>query len=121
MNIKNLLVAGAVALAFGAASAAHAHARLEASEPKADTLLDASPKQIRLQFNEILEPAFSKITLVGANNSVIALSGLALDKANRKILTATVPPLQPGQYRMRWIAAGHDGHVTKGELSFRVK
>ena len=119
MNLKNLFVAGALALAV--ASSAQAHARLDVSDPKAGSVLDASPKQIRLQFNEMLEPAFSKLTLLGADNSAIALSGAGLDKANPKAMTATVPKLPAGHYRVRWTAAGHDGHVTKGELSFGVR
>jgi methionine-rich copper-binding protein CopC len=119
MNLKNLFAAAALAL--GAASTAQAHAHLESSLPKADSVVDAPPKQLRLQFNEMLEPAFSKVKLTGANNAAIALTAVGVDKTNNKAIIATVPPLPSGQYRVQWSAAAHDGHVTKGELSFRVK
>lgn len=64
MNIKNLIVAAAAAAATLAAPAALAHAKLEASSPRANSVVSPAPAQVRLQFNEPLELPFSKIKLV---------------------------------------------------------
>lgn len=97
MKLTYLFAAAALALAGGAAQA---HAQLEASEPKAASTVDAAPKLIRLQFNERLEPAFSKISLRDAASQEVVLPKAELDKANPKALAVAVPPLAPGEYRV---------------------
>ena len=121
MNTKNMLAAFILAAAGAATSAAQAHAKIESSQPKADSVLPAAPKEIRLQFNEPLEAAFSKVQLVDAKEADIALPKITLDKANPKVMFTALPPLQPGQYRVRWTAMTHDGHKVKGQFAFRVK
>jgi methionine-rich copper-binding protein CopC len=112
------LIAATLAIAAGAVQA---HAKLEASEPKASSTLDSAPKVLRLQFNETLEPAFSKVALRDAANHDIALPKAAPGTAHTKEMTLPLPPLAAGDYRVLWSAVTHDGHKTKGEFTFRVK
>jgi methionine-rich copper-binding protein CopC len=119
MITKNLLAA--FVLCGAAASAAQAHAKLEASQPRAGSELASPPKEVRLHFNEQLEPAFSKIQLVDAKDAELPLPKAELDKADPKVMFTTLPLLQSGQYRVRWTTMTHDGHKTKGEIAFRVK
>lgn len=121
MNTKHILATLILAACGAGMSAAQAHAKLEASQPKADSELASSPKEIRLKFNEKLEPAFSKIQLVDAKEAELPLPKAELDKADPKVMFTAVPPLQPGQYRVRWSTMTHDGHKAKGEIAFRVK
>ena len=58
--------ASAALLIALAATGAWAHAALRESDPPAGATLTAAPKQIRLQFNEALEPAFASVKLTGA-------------------------------------------------------
>lgn len=121
MKARNLIAACTLAtLAFAAASA-QAHARLEASQPKADSEVAGPPKEIRLRFNEQLEPAFSKIQLVDAKETALALPKVQFDPADPKVMFVAAPALQPGRYRVRWTAMSHDGHKVNGELAFMVK
>ena len=121
MKIRHLFAVAALAIAGAATSTAWAHAKLEASEPKADSVLEQAPKEIRLQFNETLELPFSKIKLLDQKNLVIEPSRVDLDKANPKALIATLPVLQAGTYRVQWTTMTRDGHKAKGEFAFKVK
>lgn len=121
MNTKNRIAAFALAAAGVAASGAQAHAKIEASQPKADSELQTAPKEIRLKFNETLEPAFSKIMLVDAKDAEVTLPKIALDKSDPKVMFTAVPTLPPGQYRVRWSTMTHDGHKAKGQFAFRIK
>jgi methionine-rich copper-binding protein CopC len=118
MLLKHLLIAGAFAIAGATAASAQAHAKLGSSEPRASSTLDAAPKQIRLNFNEPLEAAFSKLKLTAANDREIALQRVDVDKAT---MVAPVPALPSGAYRVQWSTMAHDGHKAKGEFTFRVK
>jgi methionine-rich copper-binding protein CopC len=119
--IKKTIVAFALIAASLTASVAQAHAKIVASEPKADGEPQAAPKQIRLRFNEKLEPAFSKIELVDAREVAITLPRISVDKDDPKVIYTAVPALQAGQYRVRWVTMSHDGHKTSGEFGFKVK
>jgi methionine-rich copper-binding protein CopC len=121
MKIKPLLVVGVLAIASAATSTAYAHAKLEASEPKADSVATAAPKEVRLQFNETLELPFRKIKLLDEKNVAIEPSAIRLDKANPKAMIATLPPLPAGAYRVQWTTMTRDGHKVKGEFGFKVK
>ena len=121
MNKQNFCTA-AVLIALGtAASLAQAHAKIGATEPKADSELQHPPKEIRLHFNEALEGAFSKIELIDAKGTAVALPKAAVDKDDAKVMFAPVPALQPGEYSVRWSTMTHDGHKAKGHYSFKVK
>jgi methionine-rich copper-binding protein CopC len=121
MKTKHLIPIAATLLASTVASSAWAHAKLQASEPKAGTTVAAAPTAIRLQFNETLELPFSKIKLVNAEEATIEPSAIALDKADPKAMVATVPALPAGPYRVLWSTMTRDGHKVKGEYSFTVK
>jgi methionine-rich copper-binding protein CopC len=116
--IRSLLAAGLLSFA---GAAAHAHARLESAEPPAGGVLVASPKAIRLQFGEALEPGFGKIGVSDAAGKQIALAKAAPDKSDPRVMSAALPPLQAGEYIVQWSAVGRDGHRVKGEFRFRVQ
>ena len=121
MNLKQILIAVSISLAGISAGTAQAHAKLQSSQPQASSTMDTAPKIIRLQFNEALEPEFSKIALTDKSNKEITLPKAELDKADSKAMVTTVPVLSPGQYHVKWSTLTHDGHKTKGEFDFTVK
>lgn len=121
MTIKILFAAFALVAAGLTASVAQAHAKMESSQPKANSELPDAPKEIRLRFNENLEPAFSKIELANDKGVAVALPKVDIDKTDHKVMFAAVPPLQKGQYQVRWSAMTFDGHKTKGQFTFRIK
>jgi methionine-rich copper-binding protein CopC len=121
MSTKRFLAVTIFALAGAVTSSAFAHAKLQSSDPRAGSTLDSAPKQVRLKFNEALEPAFSKIKLTGPQNREIAVAATTVDKADPTVMTAPLPPLSTGEYHIQWTAVSHDGHKVKGEVSFKVK
>lgn len=120
MNLKNILTAAVIAASV-LTSLAHAHAKIEVSEPKAGSELKAAPKEIRLKFNEKLEPAFSKIDLIDAKGVKIPLPKAIFDTADPAVMFTTVPQLSSGSYRIRWSTMTRDGHKMNGEIPFLVK
>lgn len=121
MSIKRILTVTTFALATVATSSAFAHAKLKSSDPQAGATLDSAPKQVRLQFNEAVEPAFSKIKLTGPQNKEIPVTATTVDKADPAVITAPLPPLSAGEYHVQWSTMTHDGHKAKGEVVFKVK
>ena len=56
-----------------------AHASLAASEPAANAVLVRTPPVLRLRFSEVLEPAFSTVSLRNARGDLLELGKPALD------------------------------------------
>lgn len=121
MRTTTLLAAALAASACLVSSAASAHARLESSSPQANAVVSPAPSQVRLQFSEQLELPFSKIKLVDATGAIVEPTKTAIDSANPKVLTATVPALHAGAWRVQWSTVTRDGHKIKGQFAFQVK
>ena len=125
-TLHTLVAAVVVSVATLSAPVAAAHASLKSSNPAANAVLDAAPKEIALTFNEKVEPAFSSITLTAAAGRVLAGASsdrakATVDSANPAILRLVLPPLPAGAYTVAWAVAGPDGHRRKGEFTFTVK
>ena len=114
------IMALATALLCFTAVAVWAHARLVRSDPPKDARLVWPPAMIRLEFNEAVTPATSRVELVGPDSQRLPLV-VRGDTGSRKTLLADVPSLpSSGSYRVEWRLIGPDGHAITGRYSFSV-
>lgn len=117
-NIQTGAVVGIALLLC--ASAAHAHPQLQSAEPAAGATA-ASPKQIRIIFNEAVIPQFSGADVRDPSGKLIPTSKSETDPANKKILIVPVSQeLAPGEYKVDWHAVSDDTHRVKGSYTFSV-
>ncbi|HTO52565.1 MAG TPA: copper resistance CopC family protein [Myxococcota bacterium] len=120
----------ALALALAFASAASAHAILVGSQPKEASEVTGPDVQVSLEFNSRIDASRSTLTLLpgGANAGDLAPVGaggpeelsLASSEAPNK-LEATASGLAPGTYRLLWQVLSVDGHVSRGNVTFKVR
>jgi copper resistance protein C len=71
-------------------SGAAAHSRLVKSDPSARAVLDTVPKELKLWFNEGVEPAFAKVWIVPAEGAQIPLTSHG-DSSDPRLLIVTLP------------------------------
>jgi methionine-rich copper-binding protein CopC len=116
---RSWLALGA-ALMLAAAGPAAAHSLLIESTPAANATLTAPPRQLALRFNNRIEKALSRVRLVDARGGgqplVLTVDGGGAGDR----LTAAVPPLAPGPWRVEWQVLSTDGHVVSGRFEFRL-
>jgi copper resistance protein C len=96
---------------------AHAHARLQSSQPADKAQLSQAPKSLTLNFNEPAQLALLKLILDGKEIAI------PVDKTAKgsQSFTLSLPPLSPGNYTVQWTAmAVDDGHITKGSFAFSI-
>src|SRR5437667_5172 len=98
---------------------ARAHATLLKSEPAPGAVLQTSPSEVRLRFNEEVLPGMSSLILILADGTERNLRG-ANDPYNVHILTSPLPHLPPGGYAIKWSVISADGHPLSGSYSFFV-
>lgn len=116
MNTKHFLAVAVMASSAAFTAPAFAHAKLLATQPKANSVVATAPQVVRLQFNEPVELAFSKVKL--ADGTALKLE---VDKDDPKTVVATLPPLKLGPHRVQWTMLTRDGHKVKGEFAFHVR
>lgn len=109
------------AVTLTGAQLAHAHAHPTHQVPAAGSTVATSQKDVTIDFDDGLEPAFSSITVTDAHNKPATSGKSAVDPSNTKHMSVALNPLTPGDYSVAWVAVADDGHRTHGLYSFTVK
>lgn len=102
-------------------TSAFAHGKLVTSTPANGANLDRSPSEVRMQFSEPVEVAFTTVKLIGPASKEVPTGVVTLDKSDATTVAVSVPALSSGSYRADWTMVGSDGHKIKGTISFAVK
>ena len=98
----------------------HAHAFLDHAQPRVGSSSTQSPPQVKIWFTEELEGAFSHIQVFNSAGAEVDKKDCKVDAANKAIMTVSLPPLPPGDYKVRWSAVAIDTHHTTGTYPFTV-
>jgi methionine-rich copper-binding protein CopC len=102
-------------------SGAAAHSRLVKSDPSARAVLDAAPKELRLWFNEAVEPAFAKVWIVSPHGPQVPLTSHG-DSSDPRLLIVTLPDdLAAGPVVIGYHILSVDCHVVDAQLTFTIK
>ena len=120
LNRLVALLLASSALAFSQFALAHAH--LKTPVPADKAVVDTSPQNLTLTFTEDVEPAFSGVEVLNAQNQPVAVAKARVnDKQHNQLIVAVSQPLPSGQYQVNWHVLSVDGHKTKGSYAFSVK
>ncbi len=105
-----------LAVAWGPAAVASAHAVLLNTDPAAQATLSSPPPLIRLQFSEPVETEFGSIRVVDNDGHDVTNGKLARVSAGREVDV----PVQPhtGTNIVIWQVVSSDGHVERGDFEF---
>ncbi len=111
----------ALALSLVIAGVASAHADLVKSDPVANSTLDTAPAKVTIDFNEAVEPAFSKITVLFEDGSSVDGGDSAVTPGNPSQLSVSLTDSRAGTYIVSWrVLSATDGHITSGAFVFSV-
>jgi methionine-rich copper-binding protein CopC len=117
--LRNLAgVQFALALCGVAAVPAMAHAVIVSAAPTANEQVKQGKLPIRLEFNSRIDKERSRLQLIAPDGGK---SDVAIDQAGQpNILTGTTGDLAIGDYVLRWQVLAIDGHITRGDIPFKV-
>ena len=104
---------------FVLALPAFAHAVLLSSTPAPDATVRGPDIPIRLRFNSRIDAARSRLFLFGPDGTQRALT--LMPASSPDVLAAHEKGLTPGKWVLRWQVLASDGHITRGEVPFRVQ
>jgi copper resistance protein C len=117
--MRNAFKSALVVLALAGTTPAFAHSVLVRSSPSDKAVLTQAPSEIRLTFNERIEPRFSTIEL-SVDGSKVKAERPDVEKNNPYDLVLRPPPLKPGRYLVKWRAISADSHKIEGTFGFQV-
>jgi methionine-rich copper-binding protein CopC len=96
-----------------------AHAFLDRASPAVGSTVHTPPSEVRIQYTEDLEPAYSTAHVEDAGGATVSTA--AHVNANEKsVLIVPLGPLKPGRYKVIWKVLSVDTHVTNGTFTFTV-
>lgn len=118
----NMMLLGLVLLALlSYSNAVFAHASLVKAEPARRAALSTSPKQVRLWFNEEIEPAYASLSVLDADANPMTAGKPSVHPDDPKSIFIELPELVPGQYTVKFRVLSVDGHVVDSDYKFTVK
>lgn len=97
----------------------NAHAILKSSSPAAGSVVVGPDVPVTLTFNVRVDAARSRLELLMPDASTIPLP--AGKQPSPDALASELKGLQNGAYTIRWQVLAPDGHISRGEIPFRVK
>lgn len=105
-----------------AAAPASAHPKLVKAQPAKGAILKKAPTSIQLWFHEELDTKLTSFTVHNQKRERVDNGDAKVNLDDRKMIEGSVKPLPPGEYTVRWNAAGDDDKVViEGTLTFRVR
>jgi methionine-rich copper-binding protein CopC len=96
-----------------------AHAVLLDSVPAAGSLTAGPAITVQLRFNSRVDGKRSRIVLITPDGKTYPLD--IAPQSSPDILNAPARGLLEGGYKLQWQVLASDGHITRGEVPFRIK
>ena len=118
--VRLAFVVVALLTVLAPAQLASAHAILLTSEPAPSAVLDQSPTEIALFFNEFVDTVFGKIRILDSSGNVVQTIKPVRDAADKSIVRAPISVLEPGTYVVVWRVASSDSHPVQGSFTFQI-
>jgi methionine-rich copper-binding protein CopC len=113
-----LAIAFGLVLPIGPNRLVLAHAVLLEATPAADSAVAGPDVAVKLRFNVRIDRGRSRLTLALPDGRTTALK--IDDEGASDTLSARATGLGPGTYHLHWQVLAADGHITRGDLPFRI-
>ena len=98
---------------------AQAHAFLIRASPAVGSTVHTLPTEVRIQYSEPLEPAYSTAHVEDAGGATVSTAA-HVDPNEKSVLIVPLNVLKPGRYKVIWKVLSVDTHVTNGSFTFTV-
>jgi methionine-rich copper-binding protein CopC len=113
-----LLMAAVCCASLAHSGDVSAHASMVKSDPPRRSVISTQPEELRLWFNENIEPTYVFAAVLDADG-VAATSGKAeVAKDDPKQVRLPLPRLKPGKYTVKYKVMSVDGHVVDWSYGF---
>jgi len=119
MTYRRYALAIPIVLLLAGAHTVEAHAILLSATPQIGNVLRGPETPITLRFNLRIDGKRSRLMLIAPDGSRSTLE--IGNQPSPDTLTSQAKKLRAGSYVLQWQVLANDGHITRGEVSFRVQ
>jgi len=117
---RALVIAAVVAVALTLPAAAWAHAALLKTFPTASAEVDTPPTEVRLVYDEVVEPRFAIVSVTDAAAHQQVDGPVHRSASNPYELDAPLKHSAEGWYLVFWRVISADGHPVRGAFLYRI-
>lgn len=98
-----------------------AHAYIKQSMPLENEILEKPPKEVTIQFDESIQPAFHSIKVFDSEGNRVDKENGQIDPKQPSVLKSGLKKnLSEGTYRIKWKVVSSDGHPVEGVIPFQI-
>lgn len=116
---SGFLLTGAL-FGLGMNPVVHAHAILVKSVPEKETVITQSPAKVEVWFNDAVGRKYQALAVSSAKGKRVDNRDVKQDASDGAHLSATLKPMEPGKYRVRYRVQSADGHILSGKYYFTL-
>ena len=98
----------------------YAHAILVKSVPEKETVIVASPDKVEVWFNDAVGRKYQALAVINAKGKRVDNHDVKQDARDGAHLSATLKPMEPGKYTVRYRVQSADGHILSGKYYFTL-
>jgi methionine-rich copper-binding protein CopC len=114
-----IVTAWLITMTAVSATIAAAHSFPEKEMPPAGATVNAPPKVVSIKFDAPIEHLFAQLQVLGPDGKNEVTDAPEIDP-DGYTLSAKVPLLKPGDYKVEWAVVCIDTHHTNGSYEFTV-
>ena len=110
----------AVLSGLGLSSTVYAHAILVKSVPEKETVITQSPEKVEVWFNDAVGRKYQALAVINKKGKRMDNRDVKQDSSDGAHLSATLKPMEPGKYTVRYRVQSADGHILSGKYYFTL-
>ncbi len=109
-----------LALAMSWSQWVSAHAIMVKSAPAKEESTNVAPTRVDVWFDDNVGPKYTSLAIVNTKGERVDNNDGALEMMDKSHLSATLKPLTPGRYGVRYRVQSADGHIVTGKFFFEI-
>jgi methionine-rich copper-binding protein CopC len=119
--MKAIIFGLALVLSLCDSACVMAHDYPDHTEPAVGSTVQAPPAEVRIWFNDVVNPVSSDIQVFDAAGAEIDRKNSHVEAEDKTLMVVSLPPIKSGTYKVVWHALCLEGHHTEGDFKFTVK
>ena len=100
---------------------AFSHAVMVESEPKKDSIITKSPRQVDVWFNEQVRSAHKALAVINSAGERVDNKDIKQEVFDPSHIYITTPQLPPDTYTVRYRVMSADTHIISGRFNFTIE
>lgn len=98
-----------------------AHAYITNSNPGENEILDSSPEQVNIEFNEKIQSGFYSLNVLNSSGEKVDKKDAKIDEETFRSMSVSLEDNLPNDvYTVEWRVVSADGHTVSGIIPFSI-